>query len=54
MTVLKVQNRIAHEWASVKRECNERFKGPRVSKKKKQFTHERVELGKSHQKCYKT
>jgi hypothetical protein len=32
-----------HEWASLKREWNERFKGPRVPKKKAQFTHERVE-----------
>jgi hypothetical protein len=31
-----------HEWASVKREWNERFKGPRVQKKA-QFPHERVE-----------
>jgi hypothetical protein len=31
-----------HEWASLKREWNERFKGPRVPKKA-QFTHERVE-----------
>jgi hypothetical protein len=31
-----------HEWTILKRECNERFKGPRVPKKA-QFTHERVE-----------
>jgi hypothetical protein len=31
-----------HEWAILKRELNERFKGPRVPKKA-QFTHERVE-----------
>jgi hypothetical protein len=31
-----------HERASLKREWNERFKGPRVPKKS-QFTHERVE-----------
>jgi hypothetical protein len=31
-----------HEWAILKREWNERFKGPRVPKKA-QFTHERVE-----------
>jgi hypothetical protein len=31
-----------HEWAILKRERNERFKDPRVTKKA-QFTHERVE-----------
>jgi hypothetical protein len=31
-----------HAWAILKRERNERFKGPRVPKKA-QFTHERVE-----------
>jgi hypothetical protein len=31
-----------YEWAKSKRECNERFKGPRVPKKV-QFTQERVE-----------
>jgi hypothetical protein len=31
-----------HEWASLKREWNERFKGPRVPKKA-QFTHEQIE-----------
>jgi hypothetical protein len=31
-----------HKWASLKRERNERFKGPRVPKKA-QFTQERVE-----------
>jgi hypothetical protein len=31
-----------HEWTILKRECNERFKGPLVPKKA-QFTHERVE-----------
>jgi hypothetical protein len=31
-----------HKWASLKRERNERFKGPQVPKKA-QFTQERVE-----------
>jgi hypothetical protein len=31
-----------YEWARLKRECNERFKGPRIQKKV-QFTHERAE-----------
>jgi hypothetical protein len=32
----------SHKWAIIKREWNERLKGPRVPKKS-QFTHERVE-----------
>jgi hypothetical protein len=31
-----------YEWARLKRECNERFKGPRIQKKV-QFTQERAE-----------
>jgi hypothetical protein len=40
--VCKISCSPLYEWASLKREWNERFKDPRVPKKA-QFTHERVE-----------